>query len=264
MLMAARANGIDVTFDRYPYVAYSTGLTSLFPVWARDGGNAALLPRLDDPAHAQRIEREVRDKVAKLGSWDAVQVTSTASDSLEWAEGRRLGSLAEARGVEPCPLLLQLIRADHGRSGMVGFGMSEENTAAFLAHPLGMVCSDGSALATDGPLSSGTPHPRSFGSFPRVLGHYSRDEHLMPLETAIHKMTAMPARRLRLVDRGVVAPGAFADLVAFDPATVSDRATFANPHRYPVGIAHVIVNGEIVLHHGELTGRLPGRVLRPN
>lgn len=147
---------------------------------------------------------------------------------------------------------------------MVGFGMSEENTAAFLAHPLGMVCSDGSALATDGPLSRGTPHPRSFGTFPRVLGHYSRDERVMPLETAIHKMTAMPARRLRLVDRGVITPGTFADIVVFNPATVADRATFANPHQYPVGIEHVIVNGEVVLQSGELTGRLPGRVLRPN
>ena len=166
--------------------------------------------------------------------------------------------------VDPYTLLLLLIIGDLGRSGMVGFAMSEENTAAFLAHPLGMVCSDGSALATEGPLASGTPHPRSFGSFPRVLGHYSRDEGVMPLETAIHKMTAMPARRLRLVDRGVITPGAFADLVVFDPATVSDRATFANPHQYPVGIAHVIVNGEVVLQDGELTGRLPGRVLRPN
>ena len=264
MLVTARENGIDVKYDRYPYVAYSTGLTSLFPVWSREGGNTALLERLDDSANALRIERDVRDKVAKLGSWDAVQVTSTANDSLAWAEGRRLGSLAKARGVEPYALLLLLIMGDRGRSGMVGFGMSEENTAAFLAHPLGMVCSDGSALATDGPLSSGTPHPRSFGTFPRVLGHYSRDERVMPLETAIHKMTAMPARRLRLVDRGVITPGAFADLVVFDPATVSDRATFANPHQYPVGIELVIVNGEVVFREGALTGRLPGRVLRPN
>ena len=264
MLMAARDNGIDVTYDRYPYVAYSTGLVSLFPVWSRDGGNAALLERLDDPASAPRIERDVRDKITKLGSWDAVQVTSTANDSLTWAEGQRLGTLSEARGVDPYALLLLLIIGDLGRSGMVGFAMSEENTAAFLAHPLGMVCSDGSALATEGPLASGTPHPRSFGSFPRVLGHYSRDEGVMPLETAIHKMTAMPARRLRLVDRGVITPGAFADLVVFDPATVSDQATFANPHQYPVGIEHVIVNGKVVLQDGELTGRLPGRVLRPN
>lgn len=264
MLMAARGNGIDVTYDRYPYIAYSTGLTSLFPVWSRDGGNAALLGRLDDPTNALQIERAVRDKIAKLGSWDAVQVTSTANDSLAWAEGQRLGSLAKARGIDPYTLLRLLITGDLGRSGMVGFGMSEENTAAFLAHPLGMVCSDGSALATDGPLSRGTPHPRSFGTFPRVLGHYSRDERVMPLETAIHKMTAMPARRLRLVDRGVITPGTFADIVVFNPATVADRATFANPHQYPVGIEHVIVNGEVVLQSGELTGRLPGRVLRPN
>ena len=264
MLMTARGNGVDVMYDRYPYVAYSTGLTSLFPVWSRDGGNTALLERLGDPVSAPRIERDVRDKVAKLGSWDAVQVTSTDNDSLSWAEGHRLGALAKARGLDPYALLLQLTIGDGARSGMVGFGMSQENTAAFLAHPLGMVCSDGSALATEGPLASGTPHPRSFGTFPRILGHYCRDERVMPVETAIQKMTAMPARRLRLVDRGVITPGAFADLVVFDPATVSDRATFANPHQYPTGIEHVIVNGEVVLQNGELTGRLPGRVLRPN
>jgi N-acyl-D-amino-acid deacylase len=264
MMMAARRDGIDVTHDRYPYVAYSTGLTSLFPVWSRDGGNDALLARLDDPAIAPRIEHDVKAKVTKLGSWDAVQVTSTASDALRWAEGQRLGSLAEARGTDPYTLLLHLTTEDRARSGMVGFGMSEENTAAILAHPMGMICSDGSALAIEGPLASGTPHPRSFGTFPRVLGHYCRDERVMTLETAVHKMTAMPARRLQLVGRGLIATGAFADLVAFDPATVADTATFTKPHQYPVGIPHVVVNGTFVVRDGQHTGALPGRVLRPN
>ncbi len=263
MLDAAQDDGLDVTYDRYPYIAYSTGLTSLFPVWSRDGGSDALLQRLAQPEHASRIERDVRAKVEQLGAWDAVQVTSTSEDSLRWAEGQRLGSLAASRNTDPYTLLVALIQGDRGRSGMVGFGMSEENTEAFLAHPLGMVCSDGSALATEGPLASGTPHPRSFGTFPRVLGHYVRERKIMSLEVAIHKMTAMPARRLRLPGRGLVRVGAFADLVAFDPATVADRATFAHPHQYPTGIHHVLVNGQIVLHDGDSTGRLSGRVLRP-
>ena len=263
LLESARADGLDVMYDRYPYVAYSTGLSSMFPVWARDGGTDRFLQRLDDPAVAPRIEEAVRAKVAQLGSWDAVQVSSTSSPALSWAQGQRLGALAQARGAEPYALLLHLAREDRGRSGMVGFGMSEENTTRFLAHPLGMVCSDGSALAVDGPLSEGTPHPRNFGTFPRVLGHYCREQRAMPLETAIHKMTAQPARRLRLEGRGTIAPGAFADLVAFDPDTVADRATFAQPHQYPVGIPHVMVNGRFVLRDGEATGVRSGRVIRP-
>ena len=263
MLMAARRDGIDVAYDRYPYVAYSTGLTSLFPVWARDGGIDGLLRRLASPDSAVAIERAVRGKIAQLGSWDAVQITSTADASLDWAVGRRLGALATGRNEEPYALLLEIIQTDRGRTGMVGFGMSEENTQAFLAHPLGMICSDGSALAASGPLASGTPHPRSFGTFPRVLGHYCRERHAMPLETAIHKMTAMPARRVGLDGRGLVAPGAFADIVVFDPTTVADTATFESPHRYPTGVVHVMVNGELVLRDGDRTAELPGRVLRP-
>ena len=264
MLEAARADGIDVAYDRYPYVAYSTGLTALFPVWSRDGGTAGLLQRLDDPAAAPRIEREVRAKIAKLGSWDAVQVTSTGNPAYAWAEGRRFGTLAAERDVEPYAMLLELIRGDRGRSGMIGFGMSEANTERFLAHPLGMVCSDGSALATDGPLSGGTPHPRNFGTFPRVLGHYCRERRAFPLETAIHKMTGQPAARLRLSGRGRLARGTFADVVVFDPATVADRATFEHPHQYPVGIRDVMVNGRFVQRDGERTGERPGRALRPS
>ena len=263
MLERARADGIDVAYDRYPYVAYSTGLTALFPVWSRDGGTAGLLSRLDDPTVAVRIERDVREKVVKLGTWDAVQVTSTADAAFAWAEGRRLGTLATERGLEPYALLLSLIRGDRGRSGMVGFGMSEENTERFLAHPLGMVCSDGSALAIDGPLASGTPHPRSFGTFPRVLGHYCRERRAFPLAVAIHKMTGQPATRLRLPGRGALVRDACADVVVFDPATVADRATFHDPHQYPVGIRDVMVNGRFVQRDAERTTELPGRTVRP-
>lgn len=263
MIEHARADGIDVTFDRYPYVAYSTGLNSLFPIWAREGGTDAFLGRLSDQATMAAIELEVRDKVAKLGSWDAVQITSTTADTVRWARGRKLGELAKEQGVEPYELLLRVTREDRGRAGMVGFGMSEENTELILSHPLGMVCSDAGARATYGALSSGTPHPRAYGSFPRVLGHYSRDRGLFGLETAIRKFTAMPADKLRLSGRGRIVEGGFADLVAFDPDTVADNATFENPHQYPTGIPHVMVNGEWVILDGEHTGATPGRVLRP-
>ncbi len=263
LIEALRASGRDASYDCYPYVAYATGLSNLFPVWAREGGTDQFLARLEDPEQADRIRVAVLDKVNQLGSWDAIQISSTASDSLAWARGRRLGALAAARGLEPYALLLQLTRQDRNRAGMIGFGMSEEDVERLLAHPIGMICSDGAALAVSGPLARGTPHPRNFGTFPRVLGHYCRERRIMPLEAAIHKMTGMPAARLKLQGRGVIAPGAAADLVAFDPATVADRATFEEPHQYPVGIPHVMVNGQWVILGGEHTGAKPGQVLSP-
>src|SRR5687767_2314341 len=258
LIEEAKKHGTDVMFDRYPYIAYQTGLSNLFPLWSRDGGSAEFLKRLDDPAVAPRIEAYVRDKIDELGSWDAVMVTSTG-DSASFARGKRLGTLAKERGVEPYALLLEITRADQNRSGMVGFGMSEETTEPVLKHPLCMICSDGGARAT----TEGSTHPRSYGTFPRVLGYYVRERKIMPLETAIHKMTLMPARRVQLSGRGVIQAGAFAELVAFDPARVRDTATFDAPHQYPVGIPHVWVNGVQVVKDGQHTDARTGKVLRP-
>jgi N-acyl-D-amino-acid deacylase len=262
-IAAAHAAGSDVAFDVYPYIAFSTGLANLFPIHARDGGDEAFLARLRDPERHTELEAAVRAKIEQLGSWDSVQVTSTHSDALAWARGRRLGQLAAERNEDPYALLVRLIVEDRNRAGMVAFAMSEENVARKLAHPLSLVCSDGAAFAPYGPLSEGSPHPRAYGAFPRVLGHYCRERRTLPLEAAIHKMTALPAARLRLEGRGRIAPGAFADLVAFDPDRVADRATFSDPHRYPAGIPHVWVNGRAVIRDAEHTGNLPGRPLRP-
>jgi N-acyl-D-amino-acid deacylase len=261
LIERARRDGVDVHFDRYPYTAYSTGLSNLFPGSSRSGGNEAFLRRLRAPETAGRLERAGRDKVALLGDWNAVQITSTNAETA-WARGRRMGDLARDRGVDPYELTLELLEANGGGVGMIGHGMSEENTEQILAHPLGMVCSDGGAYAPYGPLSGGSPHPRGYGTFPRLLGHYVRDAGTMPLETAVHKVTQMPARKLRLAGRGVLEPGAVADLVAFDPETVADRATFEKPHQYPVGIPLVIVNGVITIRDGEQTGDLGGRAVR--
>jgi N-acyl-D-amino-acid deacylase len=255
----SRAAGVDVMFDVYPYVAYATGLSNLFPVAARAGGTDAFLARLRDQTTAPDIERAVRDKIAMLGDWNAVQLTAAGSQEYAWVAGQRLGNLAQRRNVEPYALLLDIIIGDRSRTRMVGFGMSEENVEAKLAHPLSMVCSDGGAVSR----GDGTPHPRNYGTFPRVLGHYVRERRIMPLETAIAKMTSVPARRLRFADRGRIAAGAAADLVAFDPRTVADRATFEEPHQFPAGIPHVIVNGTFVIRDGEHTGARPGRAVRP-
>ena len=258
---AARAAGVDVHFDRYPYVAYATGLSNLFPASARAGGTARFLERLADPETGPALERACRDKIALLGSWDAVQITRIGGPNAA-ARGRRLGELAAELGEDPYDLTVRLLRDAGGSVGMIGFGMSEDNTERMLAHPLGMVCSDGGAYAPYGPLSRSSPHPRGYGSFPRVLGHYVRERGAMSLESAVHKMSGLPARKLGLRDRGVLRAGAVADIVVLDPDTVRDRATFDDPHQYPEGIGHVVVSGVHTIRDGEQTGQLGGRAVR--
>ena len=258
---AARDGGVDVHFDRYPYVAYATGLSNLFPASARAGGTARFLERLADPDTGPGLERACRDKIALLGSWDAVQITRVGGANAA-ARGRRLGALASELGEDPYDLTVRLLREAGGGVGMIGFGMSEDNTARILSHPLGMVCSDGGAYAPYGPLSNSSPHPRGYGSFPRVLGHYVRDRESMALEVAVHKISGLPARKLGLTDRGVINAGAVADVVVFDPDRVSDQATFENPHQYPQGIPHVIVSGVHTIREGEQSGQMGGRAVR--
>lgn len=258
----AATQGTDVHFDRYPYVAYSTGLSNLFPSWARAGGNRAFVARLDDPEQRPVLEAYAREKVAQLGSWNSVQISSVRTPGNAWIGGRRLGEAAEEAGEDPFELTVRLLREEGGSVGMIGFGMSEENTSLILSHPRGMVCSDGSVYAPSGPLSGGSPHPRSYGTFPRVLGHYVRDTGVLSLEEAVYKMTGLPASKLGLAERGLVRPGMYADLVAFDPATVADRATFADPHQYPIGVYLVVVNGVVTARGGEMAGPLAGRPVR--
>lgn len=242
-----KAQGLDVAFDRYPYIAYQTGLTNLFPVWSRDGGAQGFLRRLDDPATAPRIRRETLGKVDLIGGWDNVLVASVRAAEDRAAEGKRLGAYAKSLGQDPYDVTVALLRRNALNVGMVGFAMSEENLDRILAHPMGMVCSDGGAYAVDGPTRRGSPHPRGLGSFPRVLGRYVRERKALTLEQAIHKMSALPASRLGIADRGRIKVGLAADLVVFDPATVSDRATYEQPFQYPVGIAAVVVNGGAAL-----------------
>lgn len=261
LIAQARASGLDARFDVYPYVAYSTGLTNLFPTDMRAGGTQAFLQRLRDPATAGYLEAYCRGKVGLLGDWNSIQITS-AGERTPWARGRRLGDLAKERGVEPYALVLTLLEENRGGVGTIGFGMSEENVEELLAHPLAMVCSDGSNYAPYGPSAQSSPHPRSYGTFPRLLGHYVRERKILPLEEAIRKITSAPADRMRLEGRGRIVPGAFADLVAFDPDTVIDKATFEAPHQYPVGVPLVIVNGVITIRDGEQTGQRGGRGIR--
>ena len=263
-IAAARGAGLDLTFDRYPYIAWATGLTNRFPVWSRNGGDSAFLRRLDDSATALRIRAEALADVELVGGWHNILVTDVDAPADKEAVGKRLDEWAAARGVEPYDAAVTLLRSNWGDVGTVVFAMSEPNCERFLAHPLAMVCSDGGAFALEGPAHTGHPHPRGLGTFPRVLGHYVRERKVLTLAQAVHKMTGRPAGRLRLADRGRLAAGAAADLVVFDPATVADRATFEEPFQYPTGIPAVVVNGVVALRDGERLGRGAGKGLRPS
>lgn len=259
---AAEQDGIDAAFDIYPYIAYQTGLTNLFPLWSRDGGVDVFLRRLEDPTRSDRIRTETLAKVDLIGGWNNVLIASVSQGDRS-IEGRRLGDAAAAKQQEPYAFAVALLRESKAQVGMVGFGMSEENVELGLRHRLAIVASDGVAVAIEGPARRGHPHPRSLGTFPRVLGRYVRERRSLELEDAIRKMTSRPAERVRLLDRGRIAVGLVADLVAFDPEKVIDQATFQEPFRYPAGIRLVVVNGVVVLRDGERLPARPGRVVRP-
>lgn len=258
---AARAAGIDAAFDRYPYLAYQTGLSNLFPVWARDGKPEDFLRRLDDPATATRIHEFAEEKAALIGGWHNVQISGVSNAADKSTEGMRLDDVAKARGTAPYDTAVAMLKANRGSVGMVGFAMSEENLERILAHPQGMVCSDGGSLAVSGPAHTGHPHPRGAGSFARVLARYVRERKVLTLGDAIHKMSALSAARLHLAGRGVLRVGAVGDVAVFDPATVADKATFVDPFQYAVGITAVFVNGSMALLHGE-RGARTGRAVR--
>jgi N-acyl-D-amino-acid deacylase len=258
---AARAEGIDAAFDRYPYLAYQTGLSNLFPVWARDGKPEDFLRRIDDEATAGKIRAYAEEKAALIGGWHNVQITSVSAAEDKPAEGMRLDDVAKGRGLPPYETAVALLKANRASVGMVGFAMNEANLERILTHPQAMVCSDGGSLATSGPARVGHPHPRGAGSFARVLARYVRERKVLSLGDAIHKMSALSAQRLHLAERGMLKVGAAGDVVVFDPATVADTATFENPFQYAVGITAVFVNGSMAFMDGQ-RGARTGRAIR--
>lgn len=263
MIEGARREGLEVLVDAYPYTAYSTGLKIQLPADALEGGDAKMLARLADAAERTRIRTAVANQIAQEPGDPALiviaRMTAPADQSLV---GKSLAQIAEGFGVEPAEALLLLLEREQGDVSFIGHAMSEENVARVLRHPLVMLGSDGRVLAAVGEWAKSKPHPRSYGAFPRLLGHYARDGKLMSLPEAVRKMTSMPADQIGLRDRGRIAPGKAADLVAFDAARVRDTATFDDPHRYPEGITHVWVNGVAVVEAGRPTPARPGRALR--
>jgi N-acyl-D-amino-acid deacylase len=260
LIEAARAQGLDVTADMYPYPVGSTGLSSLLPSWAHAGGRESLLARLTDPTDRARIRAALDGPgFARDAGWDGIAIAGCPGRP-EY-EGQTLARIATRLGVPPGEAAIEVLRQSQGDADMILFMMSEENVALGLQRPWVMIGSDGEGRAAQGPYAMGKPHPRNYGTCPRFLGHYVRERGLLPLPEAIRKMTSLPASKLGLRDRGRLEPGAVADVVVFDPATIADTATFAEPHRYPRGIPWVLVNGEPVIADGQHTGSRPGRVL---
>ena len=263
LIEGARMAGVDVLADAYPYTAYSTGLTIFMSAWAIDGGWAALARRLDDPEDRAQIRAELIRRVRQdPGDYDLIVINRVRTEGNQSLVGQNMAEIAAGWGMEPVAALLRLLVEEEGSVGYIGFGMSPENVEMVLSHPLVMVGSDGSSMAPVGEAARSRPHPRSYGTFPRVLGHYCRERSLFDLSTAVKKMTSMPAHQMGISDRGRIARGMKADLVVLDPATVRDQATFQDPHRFPVGIHHVLVTGTVVVEAAEHTGARPGSVIR--
>ena len=262
MVDSARAAGVDVMIDQYPYTASYTGIDILVPAWAMGGGEEALFTRMEDPVLADSILAGIEFNIVNDrggNDLDRIQFALVSWDRS--LEGRTLGDWARDQGLEPTPangarLVVEAIR--NGGTRNVFFAMDEGDVDAIMRHPMTMIASDGRLTAP----GIGHPHPRWYGTFPRVLGEYVRERGVLDLETAIHKMTSMPARRMGLRERGEVREGWFADLVVFDPETVIDRATFEEPHQYPDGIPWVFVNGVAQVQDGAFMDLRPGRVLR--
>jgi len=261
-----RDQGLDITANQYPYIAFSNSLSdvvSRVSPWAQEGGTDKLLERLKDPLIRKRVRKELEAaRKARGMDFQLMMISSVSNPDLKKWEGKRLTEVATAWKKDPLEAMLDFIVADSARTSRVVFAMTEEDLRMGMGQPWVSFCTDATARALDGPLSEGRPHPRTYGSFPRILALYVRQSNILPLEDAIRKMTSMPAQRVGLRNRGILKEGFFADVVVFDPATVTDKATFENPHQYSEGISLVLVNGLPVWENNKFTGNLPGRVLR--
>ncbi|HXB46817.1 MAG TPA: D-aminoacylase [Streptosporangiaceae bacterium] len=263
LLEQARAAGEPVTADVYPYPASSTGLTSIIPDRYHEGGSAALYDRLADP----EVRGQIRAELQRSRRWgdvteaESVLILQVTKDENRHCQGRTLADIAAEQGADPIDTALDLIASDRSRVGTAFFSMSEDNLRQALQRPWIAVSSDGASMAPEGAFLQAPTHPRAYGSFARVLGHYARDEKVLTLADAIHRMSGLPAATLGLRQRGLLREGYFADVVVFDPETIADRATFADPHQLSTGVSEVLVNGKITISGGAFTGELAGRAL---
>ena len=266
---AARGAGLDVSANMYPYLAGASGLDAAMPPWVQEGGHSAWIARLRDPVVRAQVIAEVahpspqwESLYAAAGSPENVLLLGFRSAPLQQYTGLTLAAVARERGQRPEETLVDLVLEDDSRVNAAYFMMSEDHVRRLLSLPWVSLCSDEESMAPRGDFARNTPHPRAYGAFARFLGHYVRERKVVPLAEAIHRLTGLPARNLRLRERGLIRSGYFADLVLFDPALIADRATYAQPQQFALGVSHVIVNGQLVLREGRLTGARPGRFVR--
>jgi dihydroorotase/N-acyl-D-amino-acid deacylase len=264
---AARHEGIDVAADVYPYRWAWAGLTAMMPPWAREGEAAEVRERLRDPALRERIKREMATPTEEwdndyvgAGGPDGLIILLVEDASLKHLEGMLLSDIAAEQEKDPRDVILDLILT--GNADFISNINNEADIKLALQQPWVSFGTDGGLAAIDGPLSIALTHPRTYGSFPKIMGRYVREQNLMPLEEAVRKATSLPAQRLGIQDRGLVREGLYADLVIFDPETIADRATYEKPHQYSAGIEYVVINGQVVLDRGQITDARPGRVIR--
>ncbi len=265
----ARAEGLEMTADMYTYTAGATGLDAAMPPWVQEGGLDDWIARLKDPAIRRQVITEMTTPTTEwenlylaAGSAENLLLVGFRNDDLKHLTGKTLAEVASERGTSPEETAIDLVIEDESRVGTVYFLMSEENVMKQIALPWVSFCSDAGAPATEGAFLQSNPHPRAYGNFSRLLGKYVREEGVIPLEEAIRKLTSLPAHNLRIRNRGRLSEGFFADVIIFDPAMISDHATFSDPHQYATGMVHVFVNGVQVLRDGEHTGETPGMVVR--
>jgi len=265
---AARKDGVDITADTYAYPAWFN--SAFVPPWAHEGGDDKMLARLKDPATRERIRKEMES--TEPAAWDnewqeipgpeAILLSVFQNPTLVPFQGKTLAEVAKMRGKDPIDTLFDLLIEDHGYTSVAVFGMSEPDVLLALKQPWVSVCNDSQGTSPEGQLGKEHPHPRAYGTFPRILRKYVREDGQLTLPDAIRKFTSLPAQRMRLTDRGVLKQGMWADVVVFDPATIKDLATFENPNQLAQGMDYVLVNGVPVIDGGKMTGKLPGKVLR--
>jgi N-acyl-D-amino-acid deacylase len=266
---AARAGGLDITADTYAYTAWFNDMSAFVPPWAHDGGNEKMLARLKDPATRARIVKDIKTPSDTWDNeWDEVAgpesilIGVVKNPAMRSLQGQTIAAIAKSRGKDPIETLLDILVEDNGFTGCAVFGMQEDDVTLALLQPWTSVNNDSSGTSPEGVLGEEHPHPRAYGTFPRILRKYVREEHRLSLEDAIRKFTALPAQRMRLNDRGVLKRGMWADVVVFDPATIADRSTFSSPNQLATGMRWVLVNGVPVILEGKMTGAKPGHVLR--
>lgn len=268
-IAAARASGLDVTADTYAYTAWFNSFSAFIPAWAHDGGDAKLIERLKDSAMRARIRKEM---MTPSKTWDnewqeipgpeAILLSVVQNPKLKPLQGKTIAEIAKIRGTDPIDTIFDILVEDKAFSSVAVFGMSEPDVSLALQQPWVSICNDSSGTAPDGILGEEHPHPRAYGTFPRILRKYVREEHKLTLEDAIRKFSALAAQRMGFADRGVLKKGMWADVVVFNPVTVHDVATFANPNQLSEGMEYVLVNGVPVIESGKMTNALPGKVLR--